>query len=167
MNLLTHLTLAMLFTLLIYTPLNLDAKTLNLYLIAAAFGSLIPDIDHPKAFLSRRHWTLQGTSHLIQIAFHHRGITHSLLMLLTTTVIGILALNKLQMDAVLAIPYALGYLSHLLADSFNPLGVKWLQPLSQWTLKTKIKIQTGSITDRLLGILLGILFLYLYINKYS
>ena len=157
----------MLFTLLIYTPLNLDAKTLNLYLIAAAFGSLIPDIDHPKAFLSRRHWTLQGTSHLIQIAFHHRGITHSILMLITTTAIGILALNKLQIDAILAIPYAIGYLSHLIADSFNPMGVKLFQPIFQWTFKTKTKIQTGGITDRLLGITLGAIFLILYAGMHA
>ncbi|MBM3309217.1 MAG: metal-dependent hydrolase [Candidatus Altiarchaeales archaeon] len=162
MNLLTHLTLALLLTLLIYANLNMDPKTLNLCLIAAALGSLIPDLDHPKAFLSRRHWTLQGTSRLIEIAFHHRGITHSLLMLIATTGIGILALNKLQMNANLAIPYAIGYLSHLLADSFNPMGVKLFQPISQWTFKTKTKIQTGGITDRILGVTLGAIFLILY-----
>lgn len=176
MNLVTHITFGMLLTLLIFNLYNpqLSQQTINLYLIAAAVGSLLPDVDHPKAYVSRRHWMAHGASHLLEAVAHHRGLTHSLLALVLLSGITIAGLNYLHADVQLALPFALGYLSHLLIDSLNPTGVKWLQPFSQRTLKLdkkiwliRIRITTGSITERLIGATIGLLFIYLYLNKYN
>lgn len=176
MNLVTHLSFGLLLTFLIYTAINphISQQTLNLYLITAAVGSILPDLDHPKAYISKKHWMLHGTARLIEIAAPHRGLTHSLLGLMVVSATALAGLHYLNLNVYLVIPLAIGYLSHLLADSLNPTGVKWLQPISQWTLKfekkvlfLKVKINTGSITERLIGTATGLLFLYLYLNRYG
>lgn len=176
MNLVTHITFGMLLTLLIFNLYNpqLSQQTINLYLIAAAVGSLLPDIDHPKAYVSRRHWMAHGASHLLEAVAHHRGLTHSLLALVLLSGITIAGLNYLRADVYLTIPFALGYLSHLLIDSLNPSGVKWLLPISQRTLRPtkkilffKLNIITGSILDKLLGVIFGVTLIYLYLNLFA
>jgi inner membrane protein len=171
LNLITHISLGLLLTLLVYNYLP-AASNLNTLLIIAAFGSLLPDIDHPKAYLSRSHWLLQGGSHLVEALAHHRGITHSLLALIAFTCLSIAGLIYYQQALILALPFFIGYLSHLLADSLNPSGVKWFQPLSHWTLRLNariwiipIKITTGSLLERLLGLSLGAVFIYLYLKQ--
>jgi len=173
MNMVTHVSFGLLLTLAAAAALNpgISGPTLTLYLIVAAVGSVFPDIDHPKAFISRSHWMLHGASHLLDVFTHHRGATHSLLGLLVSSSAAAGGLKYANLSPLLALPFALGYLSHLMADTINPQGVKWLQPLSQWNphLKRKIMfftlaINTGSLTERLLGALLGLTFIYAYTN---
>lgn len=174
MNHVTHISFALLAAFLLYSWLSpgLDAHSLNVVLIMAAVGSIIPDIDHPKAFVSRAHWMLHGASHLLNIAVHHRGITHSLAALAAITGMVYYGLPGLGLDAALAVPFAVGYLSHLLADSLNPTGVKWLQPFSERAFRLdgkllffRVRITTGSLADRAVGVTLAAVFLYLYARQ--
>lgn len=94
----------------------------------AAVGALLPDLDHPKSMLGRQ---LPFISLPLSKIFGHRGITHSLL-----AVAGVLAAGLHAAEAMPWSPWlvalvqgaALGYLSHLLADAFNPAGVPLLYP---------------------------------------
>jgi inner membrane protein len=174
MNFITHASFGMLATFLLYTHLQpaISQQNLNYLLIAAAIGSLLPDIDHPKAYVSKKHWMMHAGSHLIEAVAHHRGITHSLAALLAITGMAYYGLSHAGMDAALAAPFALGYFSHLLADSLNPSGVRWLQPVLQNSYKLnpsfsfiKLHITTGSLTEKILAIALGLTFIYLYLNK--
>jgi len=160
------------FLLFTYLQPAINSQDLNYILIAAAAGSLLPDIDHPKAYVSKKHWMLHAGSHLIEAVAHHRGITHSLAALLAISGMAYYGLIKLNQDTMLAAPFALGYLSHLIADSLNPTGVRWLQPLLQNSYRLnpsiafiKLQLTTGSLTEKILGVTLGLAFLHLYLNR--
>lgn len=97
--------------------------------LAAAMGGLLPDLDHPKSALGRR---LPFLSIPLAALFGHRGFTHSLLavgVVLALLVKLSLASPHLNSDlSWLIVPVSIGYLSHLLGDSFTPSGVPLLYP---------------------------------------
>jgi inner membrane protein len=76
-------------------------------------GSLLPDIDTPFSKL--------GKYNVFAAIMLHRGITHSLLAT------GIIAAIGLLISPIM-VWVAVGYLSHLLADSLTPSGIRWLYP---------------------------------------
>ena len=76
-------------------------------LALAAAGSILPDIDHSGSTLGK---------HIKPLSKHlkHRGLTHSLLFLIVTSLIS---------------PYlGLGVLTHIALDMLNPQGVKLFYP---------------------------------------
>ena len=89
-----------------------------------AVGSLLPDIDHPSSYLGKRHKMVSGVTNK---AFGHRGITHSLLGFI---LIGIIV-NLTDRIEDIVFWLMLGYLLHLLEDSFSQRGVKWLYPFTK------------------------------------
>ena len=106
-----------------------------------AFGSLLPDIDHPSSWLGRR---LPFISYPISAVFGHRGITHSLLAIVG---MAYLLSGKILIPDVLT-ALIVGYLSHLFGDSFTHKGI----PLF-WPNKTPIKMpwtfKSGSATEKI------------------
>ena len=95
------------------TPSPLD-------LSAAAFGALLPDIDHPQSAVGRK---LSPISIPLSALVGHRGVTHSLFA------VGIAAITLYFWGGVsLVAPVIVGYLSHLLADSLTLSGVPLLWP---------------------------------------
>lgn len=64
----------------------------------------------------------------------HRGMTHTLWAVLIWGAIGRGLENQLQLEGIAAVATA-GYLSHLLADTLTPSGVKWLYPLYKKSIK--------------------------------
>ncbi|HYD32412.1 MAG TPA: metal-dependent hydrolase [Azospirillaceae bacterium] len=115
-----------------------DAGTLGL----AAFGSLLPDIDHPKSWVGRR---LPMISHPVSAIFGHRGITHSLL-----AVAGCVAALRWEGWGWHALPLWVGYLSHLMADALTPAGVPFLWP---WRRTFGLRlVRTGSFLEWLVAV---------------
>ena len=95
--------------------------------MAAAIGGLLPDLDHPKSALGRR---IPFISLPLAAVFGHRGMTHSLfatigLLTMLAAVTTIPAYTSLR---GLVAPLCVGYLSHLLGDSFTPSGVPLFWP---------------------------------------
>ncbi|WP_213524787.1 metal-dependent hydrolase [Paenibacillus sp. J31TS4] len=66
----------------------------------------------------------------------HRGMTHTLWALLLWGFIGRGMESELYVEG-LALVATAGYVSHLLADTVTPSGVKWLYPLYKKALKLK------------------------------
>lgn len=92
------------------------------YLLLAAAGSLLPDVDHPSSWVGRR---TRPVSTALAAVLGHRGVTHSAL-----AVIGLAALLAEaggQRGVVAAL--AVGYLSHLAADMLTPRGLRLAWPL--------------------------------------
>lgn len=111
----------------------------------AALGSLLPDIDHPQSWAGKR---MALVSVPLAALIGHRGLTHSLL-----AVAGFALLLALLGPHHLAAPLAVGYLSHLLADSFTLSGVPLLWPNKRpFGLKL---IRTGSLAEIALIAALG------------
>lgn len=87
-----------------------------------AVGSLLPDIDHPSSYLGKRHKMVSGVTNK---AFGHRGITHSLLGFILIGIIVKFIQKQYLTDRIENIVFwlMLGYLLHLLEDSFSQRGV--------------------------------------------
>ncbi|MFF2482495.1 metal-dependent hydrolase [Paenibacillus sp. NPDC058071] len=64
----------------------------------------------------------------------HRGMTHTLWAVLLWTAIAYGLEQQLQMPGIMRVAM-LGYLSHLIADSLTPSGVKWFYPLIKKSIK--------------------------------
>ncbi|CAA6605927.1 Predicted membrane-bound metal-dependent hydrolase [Rhodospirillaceae bacterium LM-1] len=103
----------------------------------AALGSLLPDIDHPKSWAGRR---MALVSIPLAALIGHRGVTHSLL-----AVAALALFLGLAGTGNLAAPLAVGYLSHLLADSMTLSGIPLAWPSKQaYGLRL---LRTGSLAE--------------------
>ncbi|RIX53202.1 metal-dependent hydrolase [Paenibacillus nanensis] len=89
--------------------------------------------------LSRGEWWLAGLGAFVAWApwLNHRGMTHTVWMIPLWWWLASGAEQELRLEG-LAVTAAAGYLSHLVADTLTPSGVKWLYPLTKRTFKIKI-----------------------------
>ena len=96
------------------------------------FGSLLSDIDTPASTISHRTTGLPG------LFLEHRGITHS---------------SPFTTVAACVSPYiAIGLITHMVLDMFNPSGIRIF-----WPLKYRLSlgsISTGGLLDSILGLTL-------------
>jgi len=124
-------------------------------LILFFFGVLTPDIDTTRSTVGRGMWPLSA---IANTAFAHRGMIHSLIgaMMFGWIVFGVVYL--INQPGILAIWYFLGYMAHLVADSFTRRGVSWAAPISERRLKFVIK--TSSWTESLF---LGLTFFGIFL----
>lgn len=99
------------------------------------FASLLPDIDEPGSYIGTRFSILAWP---IKLAFGHREITHTTLMALFLTGIIYWILPSI------AIPFFIGYFSHIFADFFFNSGVPMLYPLKRGRQRFWFVFQTGS-----------------------
>lgn len=115
-------------------------------LILLIIGSLLPDIDHPSAFLAQQSYLFRRVSRSVDKLVTHRGMIHSFLAAIAATfIVWIIAwLYRWEMLAIAG--FFTGYISHLTIDSLNPTGIKWLQPFSK--AKVGDGIKTGSAVEK-------------------
>lgn len=158
---------------------GVDVRVMAPSLVAAAIGSLGPDLDHPGSiasmsipvtlityggvFLAARGWEasrpealpivlsafgaewvtgawaaiavgigLIAVSMVLGAAFGHRGIVHSVAFGAGVAALVAVALAAVDAPVQLALPFAWGWLAHLLADAVTPAGLgKLLWPLAE------------------------------------
>ena len=102
-----------------------------------AVGGLLPDIDHPGSYMGRR---VPLVSDALEMAFGHRGATHSLLAVFLFYTAARLAAPRFLGGGVagpFALALAAGYLSHLLLDMLNPQAVPLLWP---WKARVRFPV---------------------------
>lgn len=105
-------------------------------LAVAGASALLPDIDKTGTKIGNR---FPAVSTVVSIIFGHRGFTHSLLAA------GIFYYLVMYIAPEYAIYAGVGYLSHLVLDTLNPMGVPWLWPIP---LRFRIPlVRTGSVLD--------------------
>lgn len=100
----------------------------------AVIGSLAPDLDTPQSYISRL--LILNPVHLF---VRHRGVLHSGL------VAGLLMVAGLVHP--LALPFAMGYASHILIDALTVSGVPVLWPRRE---SLRGPFRTGGLMDHLL-----------------
>lgn len=100
-------------------------------------GTLLPDIDSARSTIGKR---IKPLSRALELVAGHRGLLHSLAGWLIFTIPASIA----GMNA--ALPFTLGYVSHLLLDSLTPTGVRFLYPLEY---RVSGDIRTDSLAERL------------------
>lgn len=124
------------------------------FVVGVTLGSILPDIDHPKSFISRHSF---GLGKVINKKFGHRGITHSLVtwaVLFTTLV--------LFLPSPFTLGVGLGYLLHIIEDYFSVSGVPLFLPFDQKRRKCPI-YKTSDKIEKIIFIsaLLFLLFIFI------
>ena len=122
---------------------------------SSALGALFPDIDHPNGYLSRGNWRLISLT--VRKTTSHRGWTHSISGAVFFSVIAGAVIWYYNADLLYAVPFFIGYISHLMSDSLNPTGVNWLWPITRKKFRINL-IKTGSKQESIFqsGISFGI-----------
>lgn len=124
---------------------------LDVGFVGLAVGSVIPDLDHPRSLLGG--------------VVRHRGIVHSLLALGVSVAILYDLLSVYNANSLIAFGFFLGYLSHLVTDSLTPMGVKWLQPFKDWSVR--FIIRTGGFVESVIAFMFTILLIILLLQHYG
>lgn len=146
-------------TVLVYAPESLRLSTLLVAVLANQLGGIAPDIDQPTAPL----WRNLPEGHFVGRVFGrllggHRFISHSLLGLALFAWLANLLLRFLQplmphVDIQLIWwAFLIGYLSHLIMDSFTKEGVPWLLPVPYkfgFPPLRRFRITTGKMVETL------------------
>ncbi len=141
----THLAFAFLLSLFAYS-LSLPVYPLW-YFGLVLFGALLPDIDHKESIISKWFYPVAW---LITLLFRHRGIVHSIFF-----IAGLFWVVSHYAGTAFAIPLTLGFLSHIIIDSFTVRGINYLYPLT--TFKISGFIETGKTGETVLFLLLLVL----------
>lgn len=117
-------------------------------IVVSGVSALLPDIDIPTSKVGRASPII---STIINIAFGHRGLFHSLLAA------GLIFLLILKFFPAYSLYCLIGYLSHLLLDCLTPAGVPLLWPIP-FRFRVPI-IKTGSVMKIVLLVGITILFI--------
>ena len=90
-------------------------------------GSIYPDIDLPDSTLG---FFLRPLSEPLNHFFGHRGFVHSPLHLFLLACLFNWILSPLIFSEYLVTSFVIGYLAHLIQDTFTRGGVPWLWPFN-------------------------------------
>ncbi|MEI6849783.1 MAG: metal-dependent hydrolase [archaeon] len=139
MMLRTHLAITTLLILLFIPHVTFKV----IFVIVALIATLIPDIDMTHSVMGK-----YNILRPIQWFVKHRGIFHSFTLALLFSLLFAFYLP------ILALPFFLGYSSHLIADSFTIDGIRPFWPLKD---ELKYKLRTGSrVESTIFYVLCGI-----------
>jgi len=116
-------------------------------------SSLLPDIDSMSSSIGQRK-----IFRPVQVVLKHRGVLHSF------TFCALISLVFAFFYPIIALPFFLGYASHLFADSFTVAGIR---PF--WPLKSSSSgiIKTGGVTDKMVFGISLIVSVFLFILLFS
>jgi inner membrane protein len=123
-------------------------------------GSLFPDLDHPKSYMS-------CIFPIASIPFHflgHRGFLHSLLAGLLFTGLAWVILYFVHWPLWIALGFLMGFMIHLTFDYFSNSGIPLFWPFYKRRVVFPYRmftVQTAGIGDRLISFVLFIMILAL------
>ncbi|MBC8591381.1 metal-dependent hydrolase [Wansuia hejianensis] len=190
----THMAIGVLAGLALSTDQPMETKLI--IVLASTLGSLIPDIDHPKARLNQKLLLLKNKFYrslfylslaggFIYLYIIREDILFGLLAIMTffTGISSHRGFTHSLLGFVIAtyivkiisitykIPYiyssfAIGYLSHLIGDFLTPKGIKLFYPLDI-NISSPITIQIDSNFENIIVALLGIYSLYFLFQSIS
>lgn len=128
--------------------LNQPTPELGLLTLTSGVAALAPDLDQPNSKASR-YGLNRLVAYPLNKLFGHRGFIHSPLLYLVLTSVLIL----FQVPMWLWLGFFLGTISHLVLDTLNPSGIRWLWPKKHTYSLAKIKTGSTGETAFALGVL--------------
>lgn len=106
-----------------YTAYGASPQCLFFFL-GASIGSLLPDIDTPNSRIGKN---IPIISFFIKLFLKHRGLLHTPLCgIIFSILVGFLPVVGMYMGLGLF----LGYMLHLVQDTFTQQGISWAFPIS-------------------------------------
>ena len=95
--------------------------------IACMIGSILPDIDTKT---SKAAQISKTTSFVLRIFFGHRGVMHTPFILFVLNLPLVLLVYKFGLPWQTILGFNVGFLLHLLQDSFTKRGIRWGYPFT-------------------------------------
>lgn len=162
-----------------------------LFLMAAAAGTIFPDIDHPNGSLNRKILLVRSngakvityTMMAIIVAYYGPkyfdwhivvyiipiiiavAISHHRGITHSITLLGVIAtilyLIKVRYGINLIIPFTLGVATHIFLDMFNPQGCELFYPYKK-NYRFPVTIATGGLLETILFIVFFMIFIYIF-----
>ncbi|HWO75550.1 MAG TPA: metal-dependent hydrolase [Bacillus sp. (in: firmicutes)] len=123
-----------------------------IYFICILFGSILPDLDHPKSKLGSKCILL---SYPIYWVFGHRKATHSLLFVGIVAIISLIFSLLFGWSLYYPFGLTLGVFSHIIGDALTNSGVPLLYP-NKRKFKFSITFQTGGVFEVFVALLITI-----------
>lgn len=123
------------------------AENKILFLIVVLIASVFPDIDSSTSKIGRK-----GISKVITAFSRHRGVLHSFTFMLFIYFI------LRSFVPLLAFPFLLGYLIHLISDCFTKRGLRLFWPF-RWRFKGFVR--SGGLMEIFIFVLFLILDVFL------
>ncbi len=118
-----------------------------LFSLALIFGVLLPDIDEAHSTIGQKVGWL---SKLIQKIFKHRGLFHSVWMILILYALFQFVVSKyLAINNFVLMGFLVGYAAHLLGDAITVNGIKPFYPLG---LTIRGPVRTGKFSEVLVAL---------------
>lgn len=148
----THLAFGLLIGLMYLNYAEVQNKFL--FILFIMLGSALPDIDNASSKIGKKAWPL---SKLIQMFLGHRGIFHSIWLIILIPGVVYLYLSKIY-----GIALFIGYFSHVLMDGFTKKGVNFLNPFLE--LRLSGFVETGSIIEKIVFIAVTLLDIFLMLK---
>ena len=119
-----------------------------LFSIALVFGVLLPDIDEAHSTIGQKAGFI---SKLIQKLFKHRGLFHSVWMVLILYALFQFVVSKyLAINNFVLMGFLVGYGAHLLGDAATVNGIKPFYPLG-FTIRGPVR--TGKFSEIIIALL--------------
>jgi len=117
--------------------LSYDPSTLSAVIVAAYFGSLIPDFDNSGSDIWQSIPLGNTAAKTIDPFIKHRNISHSLLGTVIFGILVYLLLNSFPVywgidSEYVVISFLIAYFFHLLADMFTIEGIPLLYPWKRY-----------------------------------
>ncbi len=134
----------------------LVALAFDLSIVPTVFGALLPDVD--------LKFGLQNYRQERGLFKSHRGITHHAVLIPGLFMFGLFAKDFLNDPmASYLLSFSVGYISHLILDAFNPLGIPYkLGYYPRFSLKV---VRTGGRGEIFVILLLVAILSYLLGSK--
>ncbi|HLR33918.1 MAG TPA: metal-dependent hydrolase [Tissierellales bacterium] len=154
-------------------------------ILASAIGSLVPDLDHPKAKLNQKFLLIKNNTYRTFFYLFLSGLFLYLYFVVNNKTFGLLGivtffigisehrgfthsivgfLISISIVKIVTSKYGfppiytgftLGYALHLAADFFNPKGIKLFYPLKN-NISSPITVKTYSSAEKLIFIFLNV-----------
>ena len=119
---LTHILFAlMLYLALLMIGLPIEPGIIDYALLI--LGSVLPDIDTKRSFISSRNIITKSGSSILRLFTSHRGFLHTIpAAVISTLLLGVVIFYSIKrLDLTLLFAFFLGYLSHIFADSIKSI----------------------------------------------
>jgi inner membrane protein len=146
MLLITHLAITFFIVLLFFSSENY----FFIFLFISLLATVLPDIDTPFSKIGK-HFKI------LNFFTKHRGIIHSFTFFI------LLSIPILIFFKEILLPFAVGYLSHLLVDCFTIQGVCLFYPLK---IRIKGVFKTNGLIEKILLVLFILMDMFLIFVKF-
>jgi len=155
----THILFTLFFYILVIKIFSIDFSAI--FVLILCFGAILPDIDSPSSYINRKY--LLGIGKSISLFSKHRGFFHSIFGILIFLIISLIIVYLIKAPFIYSLALPIGYFLHLVADSLNVSGIKWLWKSNKAHIKWKIK--TGTITEQIFFVVVLFITIYLILGN--